>query len=656
MAKYAAPCLLVALAVSASLPSSAQPTVSQPIATVQPAPVANVVVPPGWLVERLGAARVLTAPEAGSLLAVVETRQTEADAAVAEAWSAIGRPEAWPVKFAVDRPAQAGWQAIRVYEYALGVNDLRSVQARAFRHGPHWTVVLVDVSRAVSEKRAAQINAVFDQLTPPGYRAESLAGRVAHRLDATRIEALVSFVREAQRELEIPGVSIGLVQGGRVVHMGGYGVRELGRDEPVGPDTLYMIASNTKPLTTLMLARLVDRKKFDWTTPAVALMPSFALGDAATTRRVQVQHLLCACTGLPRRDLEWIFEFDGIDPAGALATLRGMQPTSDFGSLFQYSNQLAAAGGYVGAHVLYPGMEVGAAYDRAMSEHVLGPLGMRATTFDMQRALAAEHASPHAKDADARTVVASMTFNQAIVPVRPAGGAWSNVRDLLRYVQMELDRGRLPDGSRYVSEAALAARAEPKVARGAGWGYGMGLGIDARSGIRVVNHGGSLLGYKSDMMWLPEHGVGAVLLANSDSARQLLEPFQRRLLEVLFDAPPLAAEQLRAAAARSRALNEAERRRLTIPAAASVADKLAARYRNPSLGTILVRRDGARTMVDLGEWDAEVGSRVDEKGQESLRLLRPGVLVFEFAVGRNERGRTLVLRDNQHEYVFEEVL
>ena len=103
------------------------------------------------------------------------------------------------------------------------------------------------------------------------------------------------------------------------------------------------------------------------------LLPTFKLGDAETTKQVRVRHLICACTGLPRQDLEWLFEYEGVTPASALATLGTMQPTSKFGELFQYSNPMAGAAGFTGGHVLYPKMELGAAYDKAMQVEVFDP-------------------------------------------------------------------------------------------------------------------------------------------------------------------------------------------------------------------------------------------------------------------------------------------
>ena len=180
-----------------------------------------------------------------------------------------------------------------------------------------------------------------------------------------------------------------------------------------------------------------------------------------------------------------------------------MQPTSQFGELFQYSNPLASAGGYVGGHVAFPDRELGAAYDEAMRTRVFAPLGMNATTFDFKRALAGNHATSHGADVDGKPAYALMDVNYSAIPVRPAAGAWSSVRDVLKYVAMEIDEGALPDGTRYIARDPLLARRAPQVAISKDVTYGMGLTVDTTYSIPVVHHGGDMIGYHSDMMWLP---------------------------------------------------------------------------------------------------------------------------------------------------------
>jgi CubicO group peptidase (beta-lactamase class C family) len=470
-------------------------------------------------------------------------------------------------------------------------------------------------------------------------------------LDAPRIAELSRFVETGLRELRIPGVALGLIQGGKVVFGDGFGVRDLDGHYKPDADTLFMIASDTKALTTLMLAKLVDEKKLAWDTPATSLLPSFKLGNADTTKSVLVKHLVCACTGLPRQDLEWLLEFKGLTPGGALERLSAVQPTSKFGEMFQYSNQLAAAGGFVGGHVAFPTLEIGAAYDEAMRTRVFSPLGMTATTFDYARALNANHASPHAMDIDGKPAHAVMEENYSIVPFRPAGGAWSNIRDLLKYVAIELSEGMKPDGQRYISKENLFARRTAQVTIGKDLTYGMGLVVDQTYQVPVVSHDGSLFGFKSEMMWLPDQGVGAVMLTNSDAGSILLGNFQRKLLEVLFNGRPEADADL---ASQTKTFFEGlsvERKLLTAPADPADAGKLATLYKSAALGDIAVLRHDGSTIFDFGEFKSEVASRHNPDGTVSFITIVPGFRGLEFAMKNGDKP-TLVTRDAQHEYVF----
>ena len=611
------------------------------------------IAPAGWTVTVKGKATIVEAPEGDSRIVLVDVTAMEPDAAIAEAWAAY-QPEAnRPLKAKTASSDKDGWTHQQTYAYQTSPNERRGVAAGTARHGEMHLVWIFDMSDPVSEKRGAQISLIFGRLFPKGYARETFAGRKANTLDAARIGELGMFVERGLSQLGVPGASLALVQGGKVVFAGGFGVKELGKPEKPDADTLYIIASNTKAMTTMLLGRLVDQKKITWQTPVTTVLPQFKLGDADTTSKVQVEHLICACTGLPRQDFEWLLEFGKATPESALATLGTMQPTSKFGEMFQYSNPLAAAGGYVGAHVLFPALELGAAYDKAMAAEVFGPLGMKTTTFDFAKALGGNHASAHSLDIDGKPALAAMDVNYSIVAVRPAGGAWSSVTDVMKYVQMEIAMGLLPDGKRYVSEAVLKARREPKVWIGKDDWYGMGLQVDQTYGTPVVHHGGSMIGYKSDMLWLPEHGVGAVVLTNGDPGWAISGNFRRKLLEVLFDGKPEADNDLAAAAKAMKERIAAERKLLTVPPDPAEVAKLASRYRSDALGEIAVTK-GEKAVFDFGEFKSEVASRRNPDGSISFLTTIPGFDGLEFVVGAASDKRTLVFRDAQHEYTFNE--
>ncbi len=607
------------------------------------------VAPAGWSLSVRGAATILEAPEPGSYVALVDVAASDADAAVAAAWAAYRPDMGLPLKVSVAAADRDGWTQRRAFSYQTSPNAQRDVAAEARRAGERWTVIIHDLAQAVAEKRSSQVGLIVGRLLPKGKQRESFAGKTAHPLDAARIAELGKFVEQAQQRTGVPGVSVGLIDRGKVVFAGGFGVRELGKPGKVDGDTKYMIASNTKAMATLMLAKLVDAGKLTWDAPATSVLPTFKLGDPDTTAKVQIKHLICACTGLPRQDMEWSVQYGAMTPESVMATLATMQPTSKFGELFQYSNPMAAAAGYLGGHVVHPKLELGAAYDKAMQSLVFTPLGMTATTHDFAKGRRGNAAVEHAPDIDGEPRLALAKLNVSIVPMRPAGGAWSTVRDVLKYVQMELDGGKLPSGKQYIGEDALLARRAPQVAMGTDVSYGMGLMINTNYDVTVVHHGGDMVGFHSDMMWLPEHGVGAVILTNGDPGWLIRSAFRRKLLEVLFDGKPEADAQVAAAAKQFFDELAAERKLLTIPADPGEAGKLAPRYRNAALGEIAVKTADGKTSLDFGEFSSEVASKKNPDGTTSFITIVPGFTGLELVVGP---GQTLVLRDPQHEYVF----
>ena len=219
---------------------------------------------------------------------------------------------------------------------------------------------------------------------------------------------------------------------------------------------------------------------------------------------------------------------------------------------------------------------------------------------------------------------------------------------------MELASGKLADGQQLVSETNLLERRKPNVVVSAGVDYGMGLIIDKRWGVTVVHHGGDLAGYHSDMMWLPEYNVGAVILTNSDTGYALRGPFLRRLVELLFDGKAEAAAQLTAAAADLEAERAKARERLQVPAEGAAAAALAAHYRNAALGGIGVSREGSRAVLQ-GRQPAQRGRFAQERRRDD-QLHHHYADAAGAGVRRRQAGgkRTLIVRDAQHEYVFTE--
>jgi CubicO group peptidase (beta-lactamase class C family) len=248
-----------------------------------------------------------------------------------------------------------------------------------------------------------------------------------------------------------------------------------------------------------------------------------------------------------------------------------------------------------------------------------------------------------------------MGLNDTIVASRPAGAAWSTVNDLLKYVQMEIDRGLLPDGSRYIGEAALLQRREPQISLGVDRDYAMALMVDHSDGVTVVDHGGDMGGFHSNMMWWPEQKVGAVILTNADDGVALRGPFKRRLMELMFDGEPQAVAAAAASAKASREGFAAFRKLLQWPADAQAVAGLAPRYHNDALGDLVVTREDGQATFDLGTFSSLVATQPQPDGSLAFVTVDPQALGFAFIRADQDGQRKLVVRDGQHEYVFDAV-
>jgi CubicO group peptidase (beta-lactamase class C family) len=316
---------------------------------------------------------------------------------------------------------------------------------------------------------------------------------------------------------------------------------------------------------------------------------------------------------------------------------------------------MASAAGYLGGMLAYPKLEIGAAFDKAMETRIFAPLGMRNTTFDYSRGMRGNWARPHGTEVDGRTVAISNEFNRTVYPHRPAGGAWSTTADMARYVQLELGKGVTPEGKRLVSEANILERRKRGVPVGENNYYGMGLFDQTVNGVPVVTHGGTLLGYRSNFWALPEAGVGAVILTNSDSGAAMLEPFFRRLLEVIYDGKPEAVSEIAAAASRNKAQIAARRAKITVPGDPAVLSALAPRYRTPAIGDLTIRDQGGTKWIKAGVIDGPLATRTNADGTVSLVTAGPGAIGVEAVMGQQNGLRTLTILDSQHEYVYTEV-
>jgi CubicO group peptidase (beta-lactamase class C family) len=611
--------------------------------------------PKGWFVTESADVLILEDPERQLKATVVETPEADAMKAIEAAWQRVAPGFAFkPLHDPQSPPPVRGWESVTDVDYETKATDHRAVFAEARRYGGTTYVSLVDSDLGALSRRGPQLGVALGSFRPQGMHEESFAGKTPRPIGEAQAKELGAFIEAARIKLDVPGAAVAVVLGGKVAYEKGFGVRALGKKDPVTPSTLFMMGSITKSMTTLMEATLVDAGKLKWDTPVTELLPTFALGDAATTSRLVLWQTACACTGMPRRDMELLFEYAHTSPEERVASMKTMSPTTGFGETFQYSNLMVAAGGYAAAHAVDPKRRWNEAYDEVMHRTVFGPIGMKSTTFDFAVARRGDHAMPHARSIDGAEHEIPLSEEDFVTPLRPAGAAWSNLHDMERYVMTEIDRGVTPEGKRVVSEANLIERRRARVRAGEHESYALGLGVGTFRDLPYVAHTGGTLGFGTLMFILPEQGVAILSLTNTSDPAGFNDAVQRKVIEEIFEgAKPLADARVEFFAKAKHDDIAKTMERVSPPDAKWVHD-LVGTYSNADLGKVTVSAGprGGGTF-DAGEWKSVIGQMRDVDGTLKVVLVDPPIAGLELLIGGDDQHRTLTLLDDQVKYVFE---
>ena len=589
----------------------------------------TVPIPTGWSAEEGDGFVLLTDPDGEIQIwaLVVEAETTEAG--ISAGWEAIEPGFSEQPVDTTEAPAPEGVDEVFVLTYDTGQASGEIVQGAGQRVGDEVYTLLVRAPVIAAQQRQSQINVIFTGFTITSLETDGLTGVEPRSFDADLAAELTTYIETTLERLEVPGATVAIVQDGQVVYREGFGVKELGGSEPVSPETRMMIGSTTKSMTTMMLATLVDDGVISWDTPVVDILPTFSVADPELTPTITVRDLVCACTGVPRRDFELLFNANELSAQDIIDSVGAFEFFTPIGEAFQYSNQMVAVGGYAGAVAASGDTgDLLDAYTATMQERIFEPMGLAATTFSFQDVIdGGNYASPHGANLAGEYVPLPLDDERFVVPVAPSGGVWSNVDDLASYLLTELDGGMTPDGIQVVSTDNLSETWEPQVAISAESSYGLGWIVEQYQGLRLIQHGGNTLGFTSDVAFLPDAGVGIAVLANGQAANLFTEAVRFRALELTYgqdaeyddvvDAALAEAGATPAASPESAATPEiiaspiavgtdATPGALTEPVDPADAAQFEGTYANDALGTIEMRLENDVLTMDAGEFAVEI--------------------------------------------------
>jgi len=328
-----------------------------------------------------------------------------------------------------------------------------------------------------------------------------------------------SFVDQARKEWKVPGVAVGVVEDGKVILLKGYGYRDVEKQLPVTPNTLFAIGSISKSFTVSTLGMEMDEGKVDWDKPVRDYLPIFKMHDPVLTEQMIIRDLITHRSGLPRHDMVWYSsDFPREDIIRRLQYLETNKPLR---STFQYNNLMFMTAGYIA------GLLNGKTWEDTIRERILTPLGMNSTNFSLKVSQnSSDFALPYRKGNDVAAEVKRMPFDEQCpdtCAIGPAGEINSTVADMSRYVLFHLNKGKL-DGKPLLSEnnslqmqtPQMVLQGQPDFKEETELSYGMGFFLEQYRGHKMVAHGGNLDGFSANLAFLPNDGIGVIVLSNLD--------------------------------------------------------------------------------------------------------------------------------------------
>jgi CubicO group peptidase (beta-lactamase class C family) len=423
------------------------------------------------------------------------------------------------------------------------------------------------------------------------------------------MESIGAFVTEQLAAWEVPGCAVAAVQDGKVVLASGWGRRDQADGLPVTADTLFAIGSTTKAFTASTIGALVDDGLLEWQRRLYNYLPDLRLHDPVVTERLTVIDLLSHRSGLPRHDLAWI-SYPDRSRADMVRRIRYLPLSRDLRQTFQYCN----LGYMVAGHLVE--VVSGTRWEDFLRSRLLTPLGMDRTNLSADEMQAdPDHATAYERRQGAVVPVPQ----RPVTSMAPAGAINSSASDMAQWLLAQLGGGQL-DGRLVMSPETVARqhtaymvmpedRTFPASTRHA---YGLGWMIGRYRDHRLSEHGGGIDGFQTEVMVLPDDGIGVAVMTNTSSSA-MAPVVAYRILDELLGLEPLdwfSDYKPRFDAIMS-GMREARTERRVVPDAplprpleAYVGD-----YEHPGYGTLTITLEEGTLRPHLGTMDLSLSHR-----------------------------------------------
>ena len=353
------------------------------------------------------------------------------------------------------------------------------------------------------------------------------------------LEKLDVYITKAMEDWKIPGLAIAVVKDDEIIFSEGFGLCELGKQDPVNEDTIFAIASNTKAFTATAMGMLVQEKKLAWDDLVIEHLPGFRMYDPYVTNEITIRDLLCHRSGLQHLEGELAIYGSIRSREEAVHKLRYIQPTSSFRSSYGYSDIMFIVAGQIIATVS------GSSWDEFIKNRILVPLSMARSNTSIKGLMG-----------DKNTATPHQTVNEKISPlpyrnvdtIGPAGSINATAWDMAQWLLFQVNNGAV-EGKQLIEKDFLEETRIPHIpirmlpfmkniipnthflSCGLGWKL---LDFHGRF---VVRHTGGVDGMSSMVTLLPEEKLGIVVLSNKLPNRFVFA-LSYHVMDSYLDIPP----------------------------------------------------------------------------------------------------------------------
>lgn len=328
---------------------------------------------------------------------------------------------------------------------------------------------------------------------------------------AAALEGFDKIATDALQALKVPGAAFAVVKNDKIVYLKGFGYKDVEKKLPVTPDTLFAIGSSSKAFTVFALGKLVDEGKLAWDAPLRTYIPWFRLNDKEAGEQLTPRDMVTHRSGLPRHDLLW-YNNKTASREELVRALAYLQPSAGLREKWQYNNLMFLTAGFLLETL------TGKPWEEAVRFLVFDPLGMKRSNFSV---LDSQKDSDFAYPYDnSEKAIKKIPFRD-ITLIGPAGSINSSAAEMANWVSVHLADGKFngrallnPQTVADMHQPHMVMGREPNTAHVVSLAYGMGWMTDVYRGHRRVHHGGNIDGFSALVSFLPDDGLGFIVLTN----------------------------------------------------------------------------------------------------------------------------------------------